>query len=65
MKFSGKMCLKMILKFTKNYGFTLSLEDTLFKIQFQDTLTTWGGRLMLIITFTKIFFFFEYYYGMK
>ena len=31
MKFSGKMCLKIILKFTKNYGFTLYLEDTLFK----------------------------------
>ena len=28
MKFSGKMCLKIILKATKNQGFTLSLEDT-------------------------------------
>ena len=31
MKFSGKMCLMMILKVTKNKGFTLSLEDTIFE----------------------------------
>ena len=31
MKFSGKMCLKIILKVTKNQGFSLSLEDTLFE----------------------------------
>ena len=31
MKFSGKMCLKIILKVTKNQGFTLSVEDTFFK----------------------------------
>ena len=31
MKFSGKMCLKIILKATKNQGFTLSLEDTFFE----------------------------------
>ena len=31
MKFSGKMCLKLILKVTKNQGFTLSLEDTFFE----------------------------------
>ena len=30
MKFSGKMCFKIILKVTKNQGFTLSLEDTFF-----------------------------------
>ena len=30
MEFSGKMCLNMILKVTKNQGFLLSLEDTLF-----------------------------------
>ena len=30
MKFSGKMCLKIILKVTKNQGFALSLEDTFF-----------------------------------
>ena len=29
MKFSGKMWLMIILKFTKNQGLTLSLEDTL------------------------------------
>ena len=28
MKFSGKMCLKIMLKATKNQGFILSLEDT-------------------------------------
>ena len=31
MKFSGKMYLKIILKVTKNQGFTLSLEDKFFK----------------------------------
>ena len=37
MKFSGKMCLKIILKVTKNQGFSLSLEDTLVeKPQGQD-----------------------------
>ena len=30
MKFSGKMCLKIIIKVTENQGFTLSLEDTFF-----------------------------------
>ena len=28
MKFSEKMCLKIILKVTKNQAFTLSVEDT-------------------------------------
>ena len=31
MQFSGKMCLIIILKATKNQGFTLSLEDTFFE----------------------------------
>ena len=31
MKFSGTMLFKIILKVTKNQGFTLSLEDTLFE----------------------------------
>ena len=31
MKFSGKMCFKIILKITKNQSFTLSLEDTFFE----------------------------------
>ena len=31
MKFSEKMCLKIILKVTKNQGLTLSLEDTFFE----------------------------------
>ena len=31
MKFSGKMCFEIILKVTKNQGFTLSLEGTYFE----------------------------------
>ena len=31
MKFSGKMCLIIILKVTKNQGFILYLEDTFFE----------------------------------
>ena len=31
MKFSGKICLKIILNVTKIQGFSLSLEDTLFE----------------------------------
>ena len=31
MKFSGKMRLMIILKVSKNQGFTLSLEDTFFE----------------------------------
>ena len=31
MKFSRKICLKIILKVTKNQGFTIPLEDTFFK----------------------------------
>ena len=31
MKFSGKMCLMIILKVRKNQGFTLSVEDTFFE----------------------------------
>ena len=31
MKFSGKMCLRIILKVTKNQDFTLCLEDAIFK----------------------------------
>ena len=31
MKFSGKICFKIILKVTKNQGSTLSIEDTFFK----------------------------------
>ena len=31
MKFSGKMCFKIILKVTKNQDFSLSLEDTFFE----------------------------------
>ena len=31
MKFSGKVCLKIIVKVTKNQGFALSLEDTFFE----------------------------------
>ena len=31
MKFSGKMCIKIMLKVTKNQGFIFSLEDTFFE----------------------------------
>ena len=31
MKLLGKMCLKIMLKVTKNQGFTLSLEGMLFE----------------------------------
>ena len=31
MEFSGKIWLSIILKVTKNQGFTLSLEDTFFE----------------------------------
>ena len=31
MKFSGKMWLMIILKVTKNQGFTISVEDTFFE----------------------------------
>ena len=31
MKFSGKMCFKIILKVTKKTGFHLSLEDKFFE----------------------------------
>ena len=31
MKFSGKMCLMIILKVTENQDFTLSLEDKFFE----------------------------------
>ena len=40
MKFSGKMCLKITLKVTKNQGFSLSLEDTLCE-------KTHGGQVAL------------------
>ena len=41
MKFSGKMCLKIVLKVTKNQGFTLSVEDKFFEK------TTGGVKLTL------------------
>ena len=33
MKFSGKMCFKIISKVTKKQGSALSIEDTFFKKQ--------------------------------
>ena len=43
MRFSGKMCLKIILKVTENQFFSLSLEDRLFgKPQ--------GGAKLIIIS---------------
>ena len=38
MKFSGKMCFKIILKVTKNQGSTLSIEDTFFEKPQRDQL---------------------------
>ena len=38
MKFSGKMSLKIILRVTKNQGFTLSLEDAFFETPWE---TVW------------------------
>ena len=35
MKFSGKMCLKKILKATKKQGFTPSLEDTFLELRLE------------------------------
>ena len=40
MKFSGRMCPKIILKVTKSQGFTLSSEDTFFE-------KPQGGRVTL------------------
>ena len=42
MKFSGKMCFEIILKVTKNQGFTLTLEDTFFE---KPQGGGWGGQL--------------------
>ena len=43
MKFSEKMCIKIILKVTKNQGFTLSVEDTFFKKPQRGGAGEWGG----------------------
>ena len=52
MKFTGKMCFKIILKFTTNQGSTLSIEDTFFKKpqegQFDPPSPPLPGRLGLI-----------------
>ena len=45
MKFSRKICLKIILKVT-NQGFTISLEDTFFKKP-QGVCGGGGGKLTL------------------
>ena len=45
MKFSGKMCLKVILKVTKNQGLTLSIEDTFFEKPRGDGGRGGGGKL--------------------
>ena len=42
MKFSRKMCFKVILKATKKKGFTLSLEDTIFEKQQREG---WWGSI--------------------
>ena len=46
MKFSGKMCFKIILKVTKNQGSTLSMEDTFFK-----KLPMGGGSIWPLLPF--------------
>ena len=43
MKFSEKICLKIILKVTKNQGFNLSLGDTFFKKPQSVCVCVWGG----------------------
>ena len=40
MKFSGKMCFKILLKVTKNQGYPLSLGDTFFE---KSQSGGWGG----------------------
>ena len=57
MKFSGKMCLKITLKFTKNQGFFLSLEHTLFKKP-QGSQTDQPPPAVLGLNFVKILNFF-------
>ena len=59
MKFSAKMCLKIILKFTKNQGFTLSVEDTFFEKG-----QRWGGRGMHSFLW-KLFLLVEALYGVR
>ena len=51
MKYSGKMCLKIILKVTKNQGVTVSLEDTFFEK------TTGGDPPSVLRLMTYLFLF--------
>ena len=46
MKFSEKMCLKIILKVAKIQGFTLSLEDTFFEF---DKLTDLPATIFFLL----------------
>ena len=69
MKFSGKMCFKIILKVTKKQGSTLSLEDTFFKKpqevgQFDPTPPTPSpGRFRLIYDiYNKYYLFYNTYH---
>ena len=43
MNFSGKMCFEIILKVTKNHGFTLSLEETFFEKPSRGGVGVWGN----------------------
>ena len=61
MKFSGKMWLMIILKVTKNQGFTLSLEDTLFKKP-QGGGSNWPHPVVLALKIT-LFSFISIYWG--
>ena len=54
MKFSGKMCFKIILKVTKNQAFTFSLEDTFFEKP------QWGGGQFDLLRHIRVKVLFEY-----
>ena len=45
MKFSGKVCLEIILKVTKNQCFTLSLAEILAEISFEKSQAGKGGGM--------------------
>ena len=54
MEVSGKMYLKIILKVTKNQGFTLSLEDTFFGKAQGVGMGGWGGWGIKLTTFPAV-----------
>ena len=62
MKFSGKMCFEIILKVTKNQGFTFSFEETFFEKPQGGQFDPPPGRLDLI---NKILIFFSWCFERK